>query len=190
VNKGVNISHGGQISPLGAKFTPKSEGPAVKLRMALSMSLWKKTKKTSFRKYIGRCEMWRMKKKLTGSCVFLNKKVEISQGSVRCQVHEMWGQVTKKSCPETKSHAQKQKVMPRNKKSCPETKSHAQKQKSHAQKQKSHAQKQKSHAQKQKSHAQKQKVMPRNKKSHAHKRCPPISNPFFCEKWSNLPNPT
>jgi hypothetical protein len=39
VNKGVNISLRGQISPLGAKFTPRGEvipwGPGVKLRMAL-----------------------------------------------------------------------------------------------------------------------------------------------------------
>jgi hypothetical protein len=44
--------------------------------------------------------MWRMKKRLIGSCVFINKKVEISQGSVRCQVHEMWGQVRPTQCRE------------------------------------------------------------------------------------------
>jgi hypothetical protein len=40
VNEGVNIPPRGQISPLGAKFTPSGEvipwGPGVKLRMALS----------------------------------------------------------------------------------------------------------------------------------------------------------
>jgi hypothetical protein len=39
VNEGVNIPPRGQISPLGAKFTPRGEvrpwGPGVKLRMAL-----------------------------------------------------------------------------------------------------------------------------------------------------------
>jgi hypothetical protein len=41
VNEGVNIPRRGQISPLGAKFTPRGEvytwGPVVKLRMALSL---------------------------------------------------------------------------------------------------------------------------------------------------------
>jgi hypothetical protein len=39
VNEGVSIPPRGQISPLGAKFTPRGEvipwGPGVKLRMAL-----------------------------------------------------------------------------------------------------------------------------------------------------------
>ena len=43
--------------------------------------------------YMGRSEMWRVKKNLVGTCVFLNKKVEFSQGTLRCQVYEMWGQV-------------------------------------------------------------------------------------------------
>jgi hypothetical protein len=44
---------------------------------------------------MGRSEMWRVKKSLVGTCVFLNKKVEFSQGTLRCQVYEMWGQVSK-----------------------------------------------------------------------------------------------
>jgi hypothetical protein len=43
VNKGVNVRPRGQISPLGAKFTPMCEvhswEPRVKLRMALRFSL-------------------------------------------------------------------------------------------------------------------------------------------------------
>jgi hypothetical protein len=39
VNEGVNIPPRGQITPLGAKFTPRDKvhpwGPGVKLRMAL-----------------------------------------------------------------------------------------------------------------------------------------------------------
>jgi hypothetical protein len=40
----VNIPPRGQISPQGAKFTPRGEvipwGPGVKLRMALSVARW------------------------------------------------------------------------------------------------------------------------------------------------------
>jgi hypothetical protein len=42
--------------------------------------------------YIGRSEMWRLKKSLADTCVYLNKKVDLCQGQVRCQVNEMWGQ--------------------------------------------------------------------------------------------------
>lgn len=42
---------------------------------------------------MGRSEMGRVKRKLIDNCVFINKKIEISQGAIRCQVHEMWGQV-------------------------------------------------------------------------------------------------
>ena len=44
--------------------------------------------------YMGRSEMWRVKNNLVGSCVFVNKKIEFSQGTLRCQVSEMWAQVS------------------------------------------------------------------------------------------------
>jgi hypothetical protein len=53
LNKGVNIPPRGQISPLGAKFTPRGEviprGPGVKLRMALwALAPVQQTKKNNF----------------------------------------------------------------------------------------------------------------------------------------------
>lgn len=35
--------------------------------------------------YMGRSEMWRLKQHLTHTCVYLNKKVEYCEGSIRCQ---------------------------------------------------------------------------------------------------------
>lgn len=56
--------------------------------------------------YMGRSEMWRQNKKLVDTCVFLNKKVDLCNGHVRCQVNEMWGQGDKVSSgvvtPDTK----------------------------------------------------------------------------------------
>ena len=42
--------------------------------------------------YVGRSEMWRLANSLHDTCVYLNKKVELCQGQVRCQVNEMWSQ--------------------------------------------------------------------------------------------------
>ena len=43
--------------------------------------------------YLGRSEMWRLKELICGSCLFLNKKIELCKGAVRLAVNEMWGQV-------------------------------------------------------------------------------------------------
>ncbi|XP_017483872.1 PREDICTED: DEP domain-containing protein 5-like [Rhagoletis zephyria] len=40
--------------------------------------------------YLARSDMWLLKKSITNTCVYLNKKVEFS--SIRCQVFEMWSQ--------------------------------------------------------------------------------------------------
>ncbi len=44
--------------------------------------------------YLGRSEMWRIKAQLVGSIVYINKKVDLCAGVVRCQVQEMWGNVS------------------------------------------------------------------------------------------------
>lgn len=36
--------------------------------------------------YLGRSDMWRLKNCLTGSCVYVGKKLEFCSKSVRCQV--------------------------------------------------------------------------------------------------------
>ena len=46
--------------------------------------------------YMGRSEMWRFKNGLLGCCVVINKKIEYAQGTIRCQVSEMWAQVLAK----------------------------------------------------------------------------------------------
>ncbi len=43
-------------------------------------------------KYVGRSEMWRLSRSLRDCCVYLNQKVDLCQGQVRCQVHELWSQ--------------------------------------------------------------------------------------------------
>ncbi|KAJ9573995.1 hypothetical protein L9F63_008625, partial [Diploptera punctata] len=48
--------------------------------------------------YMGRSEMWRLKKSLVNSCVYLNKKIEFCGGSIRCQVYEMWSQGDRVAC--------------------------------------------------------------------------------------------
>lgn len=35
--------------------------------------------------YMGRSEMWRLKQFLTNTCVYMNKKIEYCEGSIRCQ---------------------------------------------------------------------------------------------------------
>lgn len=40
--------------------------------------------------YMGRSEMWRVKNWLTNTCVYFSKKIEFCEGTVRCQVYEMW----------------------------------------------------------------------------------------------------
>lgn len=40
--------------------------------------------------YIARSDMWLLKKSITNTCVYLNKKVEFC--NVRCQVFEIWSQ--------------------------------------------------------------------------------------------------
>jgi hypothetical protein len=59
VNKGVNIPPRGQISPLGAKFTPRDEvhpwGPGVKLRMSLLVPVEKKSRNFTTVDLSGRC---------------------------------------------------------------------------------------------------------------------------------------
>lgn len=42
--------------------------------------------------YVGRSEMWRLSKSLRDSCVYVNKKVDLCQGQVRCTVNELWSQ--------------------------------------------------------------------------------------------------
>ncbi|XP_052897957.1 GATOR complex protein Iml1 [Anopheles moucheti] len=48
--------------------------------------------------YIGRSEMWRLKTRLTNTCVYLNKKIESCDGCIRCQVYEMWSQGERVAC--------------------------------------------------------------------------------------------
>ncbi|XP_058120820.1 GATOR complex protein Iml1 [Anopheles ziemanni] len=48
--------------------------------------------------YIGRSEMWRLKTRLTNTCVYLNKKIEYCEGCIRCQVYEMWAQGERVAC--------------------------------------------------------------------------------------------
>ena len=56
--------------------------------------------------YLGRSEMWRLKKTLVDSVVFLKKKIGFSKDSVRCDVSEMWGRGDRVACgiitPDTK----------------------------------------------------------------------------------------
>jgi len=56
--------------------------------------------------YLGRSEMWRLKKFLSGSVVFLNKKISFCRDTIRCTVNEMWGQGDRVACgaitPDTK----------------------------------------------------------------------------------------
>ncbi len=40
--------------------------------------------------YLGRSEMWRTKKSLENTVVHVQKKIEVCQGQIRCQVNEMW----------------------------------------------------------------------------------------------------
>ena len=44
--------------------------------------------------YMGRSEMWRMKKKLLDSVVYMSKKVELCNDALRCVVNEMWANVS------------------------------------------------------------------------------------------------
>lgn len=46
--------------------------------------------------YLARSDMWRMKRHIIGSCLYLNKKIEFS--NVRCQVFEMWSQGERMAC--------------------------------------------------------------------------------------------
>ena len=55
--------------------------------------------------YMGRSEMWRIKKKLVNTCVFLNKKVEICGGSIRCYINEMWASDSEICLKETENRA-------------------------------------------------------------------------------------
>uniref|UniRef100_A0A1Y1KCF9 DEP domain-containing protein n=3 Tax=Photinus pyralis TaxID=7054 RepID=A0A1Y1KCF9_PHOPY len=48
--------------------------------------------------YMGRSEMWRLKKSLTNTCVYMTKKLEFCGGAIRCQVHEMWSQGDRVAC--------------------------------------------------------------------------------------------
>ncbi|XP_058067307.1 GATOR complex protein Iml1 [Anopheles bellator] len=48
--------------------------------------------------YIGRSEMWRLKTRLTRTCVYLHKKIEYCEGCIRCQVYEMWSQGERVAC--------------------------------------------------------------------------------------------
>jgi len=56
--------------------------------------------------YLGRSEMWRLKKFLADSVVFLNKKISFCKDTIRCTVNEMWGQGDRVACgaitPDTK----------------------------------------------------------------------------------------
>jgi len=56
--------------------------------------------------YLGRSEMWRLKKFLAYSVVFLNKKISFCKDIIRCTVNEMWGQGDRVACgvitPDTK----------------------------------------------------------------------------------------
>lgn len=46
--------------------------------------------------YIERGDMWRLKKNLDNTCVYLHKKVEFC--GIRCQVYEMWSQGERVAC--------------------------------------------------------------------------------------------
>ncbi|XP_067132327.1 GATOR complex protein Iml1 isoform X2 [Centruroides vittatus] len=46
--------------------------------------------------YLARSDMWRIKKCLINTCVYINKKIEFY--SIRCQVFEMWSQGERVSC--------------------------------------------------------------------------------------------
>ncbi|XP_063975968.1 GATOR complex protein Iml1 isoform X1 [Diachasmimorpha longicaudata] len=48
--------------------------------------------------YMGRSEMWRLKNSLVNTCVYMNKKIEFCQSSIRCQVYEMWSQGDRVAC--------------------------------------------------------------------------------------------
>ncbi|XP_055702143.1 GATOR complex protein Iml1 isoform X7 [Phlebotomus papatasi] len=48
--------------------------------------------------YMGRSEMWRLKSHLINTCVYINKKIEYCEGSIRCQVYEMWAQGDRVAC--------------------------------------------------------------------------------------------
>ncbi|XP_032791433.2 GATOR complex protein Iml1 [Daphnia magna] len=48
--------------------------------------------------YLGRSDMWRLKNCLIGTCLYIGKKLEFCSKSVRCQVHEMWGQGERVAC--------------------------------------------------------------------------------------------
>ena len=48
--------------------------------------------------YLGRSEMWRLKKSLIDSVVFLKKKICFGKDSVRCDVSEMWGRGDRVAC--------------------------------------------------------------------------------------------
>jgi len=56
--------------------------------------------------YLGRSEMWRLKKHLADSVVYLNKKISFCKDTIRCTVNEMWGQGDRVACgaitPDTK----------------------------------------------------------------------------------------
>jgi hypothetical protein len=55
----------------------------------------------------GRSEMWRLKKFLADSVVFLNKKISFCKDTIRCTANEMWGQGDRVACgtitPDTKA---------------------------------------------------------------------------------------
>ena len=48
--------------------------------------------------YLGRSEMWRLKRHLVDSVVFLNKKINFCKDTIRCTVNEMWGQGDRVAC--------------------------------------------------------------------------------------------
>lgn len=48
--------------------------------------------------YMGRSEMWRVRNWLTNTCVYINKKLEYCDSSIRCQIYEMWAKGTRVAC--------------------------------------------------------------------------------------------
>ena len=48
--------------------------------------------------YLGRSEMWRLKKSLVNSVMFINKKVSFCKDGIRCTVNEMWGSGERVAC--------------------------------------------------------------------------------------------
>lgn len=42
--------------------------------------------------YVGRSEMWRLTQSLRDTCVYVNKKVDLCQGQLKCQVQTVWDQ--------------------------------------------------------------------------------------------------